>query len=167
MDNFTYSVVRSFNQYINSALGTATLTIDGTTGTLMLTEYPAKIPLDRDTVGVHFYQETFEEISGGRWAGGSRGRFGLFGCQIDILSPPNTQGEMRAGANRKLKDAVEGVLKDRTRLNLLQWDGTGGTTVAGGMYVRQTEASFEPQNDLEGWARWRLDYHIRAVDHEG
>jgi hypothetical protein len=160
VNDFTYSAIRSFNQHLNTTLGTAT------DRQLVLNAYPGKVTLDKDTVSVHFYDERFSEIGGGRWAGGSRGRFGELWCQIDVLSPPNTAGEPRAGANRQLKDDVEECFKAKARINLLQWDGTGGTTVAGGMYVRELGATWIPDEEMEGWCNWKLDYYIRAVDHE-
>jgi hypothetical protein len=160
MNDFTYSVIRSFNQYLNTNLGTAA------DQQLVLNAYPGHLLLDKDTVAVHFYNERIAEIGGGRWAGGSRGRIGEFWCQIDVWSPPNAQGEPRQGANRKLKDDVEQVFKNKVRIDLLQWDGTGGTQVAGGMLVRELSAQWLPGEGEDGWSRWALDYYVRAVDHE-
>lgn len=162
MNDFSYSAIRSFNQYLNSQF-TATATEQ-----LVLNPYPGHVDLSssKDTVSVHFYDSTIEEIGGGRWAGGSRGRFVNLYCQIDVWSPPNSSGEARNGANRKLKDKVEDCLKDKTRIDLLSWDGTGGTTLAGGMYVRQQGASWIPTEGEDNYCRWSLDYRVRAVDHE-
>lgn len=158
MDNFTYSVVRSFNQYMNANFS------PGTDEQLILNPYPSQKELTKDTVSVHFYDEVITEVGGGRYVGSSQGRFGDFYCQIDCWCPPNVAGEPRNGANRQLKDKVEKVLKPQVRINLLAWDGTQGTTVAGGMYVRQTAARWNPVEEMDGWTRWSLDYRIRAVD---
>jgi len=166
LNDFTYSVVRSFNQYANANLGTDVLTVGGSAGTVILNAYPGHYTLDRDTVTFQVYDERITEIGGGRWAGDSQGRLKEMWIQADVWSPPNTQGEPRQGANRKFKDKVEEAFKDRVRINLLQWDGTGGTTVAGGMYVRQLSSSPMPTDDMEGWSRWKLEYLVRAVDHD-
>lgn len=160
MNDFSYSVVRSFNQYFNAHFGT------GGDSRLSLKTYDPHRQLDSDTVTVQFYDEQIREIGGGRQAGGSRGRFGEFYVQVDCWSPPNSAGESREGTNRQLKDEVEQVWKGKARVPLLAWDGTGGTTVVGGMQVRQQSASFIQDPDMEGFSRWRLDYMIRAVDHE-
>lgn len=159
MNNFTYSVVRSFNAYINANLGTAA------DEQLILNPYPGKIPLDRDTVCVQFPVETIREF-GGRYGSGQGAREGNFIVQIDCYSPPNSAAEPRQGANRKLKDKVEQVFKTRCRIDLLEFDGTNGTTLEGGMYVRQTEAQnmFDPE--MPGWSRWRLGYRLRAIDND-
>ncbi len=162
MDDFSYSAIRSFNQFLNGSLSL------GTGEQLVLNPYPGHLNLEgSDTVSVHFYGMSIEEFGGGRWAGGSKGRKANLACQIDVWSPPNSSGEARNGANRKLKDKVEQVFKDRARINLLQWDGTGGTTVAGGMHVRQTDSAWMPVEEMEGWTRWRLEYKVWGIDHEG
>ena len=159
MDDFSYSVIRSFNQYLNTNYATAS------GEQLVLNPYPGQVNIKgSDTVSVHFYDRRITEIGGGRQVSGSEARFGEFWCKVDCWSPPNSAGEPRNGANRKLVDKVEKVLKPKVRINLLQWDGTGGTTVAGGMYVRQTGAAWLPVEEMDGYTRWQLDYKIRAVD---
>jgi hypothetical protein len=160
MNDFTYSAIRSFNQYLNANLSL------GTDQQLVLNAYPGQVKLDKDTVSVNFYDFRVREIGGGRQVSGSRGRFGEMWCQIDVFSPPNSQGEPRQGANRKLVDDVAEVFKGKTNINLLSWDGTGGTSVAGGMHIRQTGATPMVEEGMEGWSRWRMDYYIRAVDTE-
>lgn len=165
MNDFTYSVVRSFNQYTNANLGTS-FAVGGSTGTVILNPFQGHIELDRDTASFDFYDERIREIGGGREAGGSKGRYGEFWVQCDVWSPPTPNGEPRQGANRKFKDLVEQAFKNKVRIDLLSWDGTGGTTVQGGMFIRQEGASPMADESMEGWSRWRLNYYLRAVDHE-
>ena len=160
MDDFTYSVVRSFNQYVNTNFSC------GTDEQLLLDESPPYTDLDKDTVACHFYDENIKEVGLGRQTDGTRkGRFGEFWLQADVMSPPDEDGFVRDGANRKLKDKFEDVLKSSVRINLLEWDGTGGSTIAGGMFVRQEGATWV-ETEMEGWSRWRLGFYMRAVDHE-
>lgn len=163
MNQFTYSVVRSFNQFMASQLGTDTLAVSGSTGTLLLNAYPGNYDLVKDTVTCQFYNEVIQEVGGGRYASGSRSRFGEFNAQIDVWSPPNANGEPRQGANRQFKDCVEQALKSRVRINLIDY-GTAGTSIVGGMMVRQTDAQSMPVDDMAGWSRWRLGYRIKALD---
>ncbi len=166
MNDFSYSAIRSFNQYMNANLGTDVLSVSGTVGTLILNAYPGQVKLQNDTVTCYFYDETFDEIGGGRMASGTKARIANMWAQVDVWSPPNNSGEPRQGANRKFKDRVEEALKDKVRIDLIRWDGTGGTTVNGGMYVRQRSASWMPDEEMDGWSRWRLDYELRAVDYD-
>lgn len=161
MIDFTYSVIRSFNQYMASNLGTDKLVVSGTLGTLLLNSHPANANLTNDTVTCYFYDEQIRE-TGGRMVG-TKGRIGDFWCQIDVFSPPNANGEPRQGINRQFKDRVEEALKPKVRVDLIEY-GTAGTSVAGGMYVRQESASWQPQDDMDGWSRWRLQYKLSAVD---
>jgi hypothetical protein len=161
MNDFTYSVVRSFNAYINGTYGTSA------SEQLLLNPYPGKINLNDkdDTICVQFPIETIREF-GGRYGSGQGAREGNFIVQIDCYSAPNAAGEPRQGANRKLKDKVEQMFKPINRINLYEWDGTNGTTLEGGMFVRQTEAQnmFDPE--MPGWSRWRLGYRLRAIDND-
>ncbi len=166
MNDFTYSAIRSFNQYMNANLGTSVLAVSGTVGTLILNAYPGQMKLKNDTVTCYDYDMTFDEIGGGRMANGTKARIANISFQVDVWSPPNNNGEPRQGANRKFADRVEEALKDKVRINLIQWDGTGGTTVNGGMYVRQRSASPENDDNMDGWTRRRLDYELRAVDYD-
>lgn len=166
MNNFTYSAIRSWNQYLNANLGTSVLAVSGSVGTLVLNAYPGQVKLSNDTVTAYVYDEVISEVGCGRMASGSKARDVTFHSQVDVWSPPNPQGEPRQGANRKFKDIVEESLKDKVRIDLLQWDGTGGTTINGGMYVRQESASWMPDDNMDGWSRWRLSYVLRAVDYD-
>ena len=166
MQDFTYSLQRSFNQYANANLGSDILTISGTTGTMILNWYPGHSQLDKDTICCHFYNEVPRGIGGGRWASGTKARRVDAWCQIDVWSPPNNQGEPRGGAHRKYQDRVQEAFKDTVRINLLQWDGTGGTTVNGGMLVQQVSAQQVPEEEKDGWLHTVLDYRVSAVDYD-
>lgn len=166
MNDFSYSLQRSFNQYTASQLGTDIMTISGTTGTVILNWYPGHSELDRDTVCCHFYNAVPMGIGGGRYAEGTKARKVDAFCQFDVFSPPNSQGEPRGGAHRKFADRVMEAFKDTVRINLLQWDGTGGTTVNGGMLVQQESVEYIPDEEKEGWLHTALGYRVSAVDYD-
>lgn len=159
MNDFSYSIVRSFNQYMN---GSDNLAI-GADEQLILTKSP-HTKMDRDTVTVEFYDEVPKDYLGRR-VGSTTGRHVDLWCQIDCWSPPNSSGEPRAGANRKLKDKVEQVWKDTPRFPVISY-GTAGTQVEVYAYIRQEGASTVPVEDMVGWTRWRLNYHMWAIDTE-
>lgn len=164
MNSFTYSVVRSFNQYMAGALGTANLTASGSTASLVLNAYPPYKDMSGDTVTCYVFDEVIKEVGGGRMASGTKSRIGNFAFQVDVWSPPNANSEPRQGANRQFKDAVEQALKPKVRINLVDYSGTAGTSVAGGMFIRQEDARWMPDENLPGWSRWRLGYRLKAVD---
>ena len=159
MNDFSYSIVRSFNQYMN---GTDNLTI-GADEQLILKKSP-HTKMDRDTVTVEFYDEIFKDYLG-RQTGSSQGRRADLWCQIDCWSPPNSSGEPRQGANRKLKDKVEQVWKDTARFPVVSY-GTAGTQAEVYAYIRQESASTIPVEEMAGWSRWKLNFKIWAIDTE-
>ena len=158
MNDFTYSAIRSFNQYLNTNLSV------GTDEQLILT--PSRFTdLDKDTVRVEFYDQTYSD-SLGRFVGTSQGRNSKLYIQIDCLSPPNAEGEERSGANRKLKDRVEEVFKDTIRIPILSY-GTAGTQVERNGFIRQDGAMPIPdEGNMPGWTRWKLNYRMEVVDTE-
>ena len=159
MNDFTYSLIRSFNQYINGSNHLAM----GTDEQLILNPKPGHKDLDRDTISVEFYDSLSEDYFG-RSVGTTTGRKVNLWCQVDVLSPPNNSGEPRAGACRKLKDKYEQVWKSTLRFPVLLWDGTGGTAIERYAYIRQLSAAPRPMDDMEGWSGWRLDYKLWCID---
>ncbi len=160
MNDFSYSVTRSFNEYIN---GTVNLAI-GTGEQLILNARPGHMKLDRDTIAVQFYDQTFTDFVG-RQVGTSKGRRSDLWCQVDVYAPPNNEGEPRQGACRKLKDRFEETFKDTVRFPVKSY-GTAGTAIERYGYIRQESASPMDVEEMEGWSRYRLDYRIHCIDTE-
>ncbi len=158
MDDFSYSTIRSFNEYVNNS---DNLSI-GTGEQLILNAKPGHMKLDRDTISVMFYDQTYTDFTG-RGVGTTTGRRSDLWCQVDCLTPPNNEGEPREGACRKLKDKFETTWKATVRFPVKSY-GTAGTQVERYGYIRQESASPEDAEEMEGWSRWRLDYHIHAID---
>lgn len=161
MDDFTYSIIRSFNQYVNNPSNFGTAIGEQ----LILNADPGHVDLDRDTVSIYFYDEVFRDYRG-RSVGTAQGREVELYFQADVFSPPNNAGEPRQGACRKLKDKFEEIWKGNCRFPVLSWDGTGGTQVERYAYIRQQSAAPMPSEDMDGWSRWRLDYRITCIDTE-
>jgi len=157
MDDFSYSLVRSFNQFLNANLSM------GTDEQLVFKRSP-KTDLDKDTVFVEFYDNRIDGIGGGRQVGGSRGRWSNDWAQIDVYSPPNTQGESREGAHRQLVDRVAQVFKGSMMVPLIQY-GTAGTQEVRRIRVRQESGKrSDPGPEMEGWTRTTMSYRLRTVD---
>lgn len=158
MNDFYYSVTRSINQYLN---GTANLSI-GTGEQLVLNWHPGHVLLNKDTVAVHYYDQTYDEYIG-RAVGTTTGRSANIWMQIDVWSPPNENDEPRQGANRQLADRVAQVFKGTHRIPVLSY-GTAGTAVEGYAFVKQNSCTPMPVEEMEGWSRNRLDFSISAID---
>ena len=160
MNDFSYSVIRSFNEYIN---GSANLSI-GTGEQLILNARPGHMKLDRDTISVQFYDQTYTDYTG-RGVGTTTGRRSDLWCQVDCWTPPNNESEPREGACRKLADKVSQTFKDTVRFPVKSY-GTAGTAIERYGYIRQESASPMDVEEMEGWSRWRLSYRLHAIDTE-
>ena len=158
MDNFTYSTIRSFNEYINNS---DNFTV-GTGEQLILNARPGHMKLDKDTVSVYFYDQRMTDYHG-RTVGTTTGRKVDLWCQIDVWSPPDNQGEAREGACRQLKDRFEQVWKADVRFPVKSY-GTVGTAIERYGYIRQESASPMDVPDMDGWSRWRLHYQMWCID---
>lgn len=159
MDNFSYSLVRSFNQFFNTNFSA------GTDEQLIL-KRDDKTEMNKDTAFVEHYDERLDPIGGGRQVSGSRGWFDVNWVQIDCYSPPNAQGQSRDGAHRKFVDKVNQVFTGSWMLPLVDY-GTAGTTEMGRIRVRKESAARIPAGpEMEGWNRTTITYRLTAVNTE-